>query len=216
MMMDIAQPADFDIWASDYDGSVLSRDGFPFLGYSRVLQAVMNLAAMRGGETVLDLGIGTGNLARLFSRYECKIWGLDFSEKMLEAARVKLPNAELDRVDIRKEWPPEFQRRYDRIVSAYTFHHFPADEKILLVRRLISENLSSEGKIIIGDIAFENAAVEDDFRQSLGTDWEQEYYWIVDEILSEFRKLNILVEFTKISACAGVFQFFLCNEPIKK
>ncbi|MDC7127264.1 MAG: class I SAM-dependent methyltransferase [Spirochaetales bacterium] len=41
------------------------------------------------GESILDLGIGTGLSSKLFSKAGLKVYGMDFSEKMLEECRKK-------------------------------------------------------------------------------------------------------------------------------
>ena len=204
-------PSHFDDWADSYDKEVSFDSGFPFYGYANVLKTILDLSAAGKGDSVLDLGIGTGNLASLFAKRGCVIWGLDFSGPMLEKARVKLPNAILGQTNIAGYWPATFQRRYDRIISAYTFHHFPMEEKVKLVGRLLNENLIPNGRLIIGDIAFKNAKDEDDLRRPMGDEWEQEYYWLADETILELQAIEITVHFTKISSCAGVFHFNLQN-----
>ena len=90
--MDATYPAaDFDEWAATYDVSVASDSGFPFDGYSRVLRTVVEIARPFAGQKVLDLGVGTGNLAVPFALAGCDVWGLDFSSEMLARAAIKLP-----------------------------------------------------------------------------------------------------------------------------
>ena len=55
----------FDRWAEHYDHSVRSATGL-HEGYCEVLDRVVQLAEARPGMRVLDLGVGTGNLARRF------------------------------------------------------------------------------------------------------------------------------------------------------
>ncbi len=200
-------PDEFDQWAASYDQSVITDAGFPFDGYSRVLRTIIDQAALPEGASVLDLGTGTGNLAGLFVGRKCAVWGLDFSDPMLDVARAKLPMVRFARVDIRAGWPPEFCRRYAGIVSGYTFHHFPLREKVAQVRRLLTEYLLPGGRVVIGDIAFQDAAEEDALRRALGDEWEQEYFWLADEALAAFAAAGIPARFTKISSCAGVFCF---------
>jgi demethylmenaquinone methyltransferase / 2-methoxy-6-polyprenyl-1,4-benzoquinol methylase len=58
-------------------------------------------AGVRTGDTVLDACCGTGDLARDAQRAGAsRVVGLDFSERMLERARRKVPTAELVRGDI--------------------------------------------------------------------------------------------------------------------
>ncbi len=62
----------FDNWAHTYDESVRSPDGtFPFDGYDHVLDTVVELAAVAAHMRVLDLGVGSGNLAARFVERGC-------------------------------------------------------------------------------------------------------------------------------------------------
>lgn len=202
---DLFPAADFDAWADHYDHSVLQNDSFPFYGYGQVLETILSLSQVKPGDSILDLGAGTGNLAILFANRGGQVWGLDFSAEMLARARLKLPQAVFGMADLRGEWPEEFQRPFHKIVSAYTFHHFTLEEKESLVRRLFAEYLLPSGRIIIGDIAFENASAQDQLRLSLVEEWEQEFYWIADETIEALAAAGLRSEFHKVSSCAGVF-----------
>jgi putative AdoMet-dependent methyltransferase len=206
-MTDQFPPADFDDWAPDYDQGVFNNAGFPFDGYADVLRTIVQLAGAKPGETVLDLGIGTGNLAQLFAFQECEIWGIDFSAGMLKQAGRKLPDATLALVDVRAELPAHFPQYFHHIVSAYTLHHFPLSEKVWLVQRLLLNHLQPGGNVIIGDIAFPDAAAEEKISSLHGDEWEQEYYWLVDKTLTAYSQVGISSTFTPVSYCAGVFQF---------
>ena len=84
---------EFDEWAASYDDSVCLRDGLPFAGYDQVLDRVVQLAAPEPDHRVLDLGIGTGNLALRIARAGCRITGGEFSAAMLAEAARKVPGA---------------------------------------------------------------------------------------------------------------------------
>jgi ubiquinone/menaquinone biosynthesis C-methylase UbiE len=82
---------------------------FSLDGYEDVLDALVATADTTQGMKVLDLGVGTGNLAERFVRRGCTVWGVDFSASMLEKAREKLPHAHLLRGDLLGEWPLELR-----------------------------------------------------------------------------------------------------------
>lgn len=204
-MSDRFPAGDFDAWAETYDQSVLNTAQFPFVGYPRLLETIVDSAAARAGMRVLDLGTGTGLLAAPFAELGCELWATDYSPKMLEKARLRLNRAQLVQADLREGWPEEIFGRFDCIVSGYVFHHFETPQKIAIILDLVHERLLPGGKLIIGDIAFANAATLAQTRQDLGDDWEDEEYWIVDQELPALRKAGLCADFIPISYCAGVF-----------
>jgi ubiquinone/menaquinone biosynthesis C-methylase UbiE len=69
--MDIQDPfpaSEFDAWAGNYDRTIQNESTFRFEGYNLVLQETNRLTGVSAGQSVLDLGIGTGNLAWLFAQ----------------------------------------------------------------------------------------------------------------------------------------------------
>ena len=196
--------SEFDDWAETFDNSV-SIDRFPFIGYQDVISKIISLAKPRPGLSVLDLGTGTCNLAMRFAALGCDLWCTDFSALMLEKARHKLPNAHFVLNDLRGDYPSELNRPFDRIVSAYVFHHFMLDEKVRIVRSLVLERLAPGGRLVIGDIAFPDAAEQEKVKIDTGDEWEDEYYWLADEIVQVLESLGFNVEYTQVSLCAGIF-----------
>ncbi len=203
-MTDLFPASDFDDWAETYDASV-AIDQFPFHGYPDVLAQIVTLAAPRPGLSVLDLGAGTGNLAVLFARAGCDVWCTDFSEPMLAKARRKLPAAHFALHDLRAPLPAEFERPFDRIVSAYVFHHFVLEEKIRILSSLATHHLSPEGRIVIGDVVFPDAAGRERVREEAGEAWDEEFYWLADESLAALKEAGIRAEYRQVSVCAGIF-----------
>ncbi|HRK89309.1 MAG TPA: methyltransferase domain-containing protein [Anaerolineales bacterium] len=203
---DLFPPSDFDPWAKTYDDDVRQQSVFPFDGYARVLETVVNLAEPRGGMSVLDLGTGTGNLAVMFAERGCDLWCTDFSEAMLAKAREKVPQAHFVLADLRADWSPELDRRFDRIVSAYVFHHLELDEKVRVCRELVTQRLDPNGALIIGDLSFPNKAEMDRFAKSVGDLWDEEFYWLADESIPALEAAGLTVSYQQISACAGVYR----------
>jgi putative AdoMet-dependent methyltransferase len=197
----------FDDWALHYDRSIHAHAGFPFAGYDEVLAEVAWTAAAQCGMTVLDLGIGTGNLSTHLAALGCRIWGIDFSAEMLARAREKLPQAVLVQGDLLRSWPGALDRRFDRIVSAYVLHEFDLPTKIELLQRLARDHLAPGGCIVVGDIAFPTAAAHDHARTDWARLWdEDEHYWIAEETVVACRQAGLQVIYEQISICGGVFR----------
>lgn len=197
--------SEFDPWAETYDRDVAGQAVFPFAGYNEVLETVIKLASPLPGMSVLDIGTGTGNLARRFAVLGCELWCTDFSAAMLAKAGEKLPAAHLVLHDLRRAWPAELDRQFDRIVSAYVFHHFELGGKVELCRDLTARRLSNAGKLIIADISFPNKVAMETFAISIGNLWEQEPYWLADESLKALSAAGLRAEYRQVSACAGVY-----------
>ena len=202
----------FNLWAENYDQDIKAQTRFPFIGYERVLETVVTLAAPQAGASVLDLGAGTGNLALRFAERGCKLWCADFSEAMLDKARRKLPGARFVQHDLRAAWPAELDRRFDHIVSAYVFHHFELKKKVKLCLELVSGHLIEDGNLIIADISFPNAKTMKSFAESVGELWTQEPFWLADEALAALEKADLQAEYVQVSDCAGVYSI---TKPLK-
>jgi len=201
----------FDTWAQHYDASLASIDGdFPFDGYERILDEVVTLAGVGPGMRILDLGIGTGNLAQRFVQQDCEIWGVDFSAEMLAKARVKLPQVHLVQANLLVDWPDEIHPPFERIVSAYVLHEFTLEHKIDMLRRA-THYLAPGGIILVGDIAFPTVAIrEAAMQQVYGDLWdEDEYYWAADESIAASEQAGLHATYQQMSRCGGIFVFTL-------
>ena len=196
---------EFDPWAESYDHDVTSLNKFPFAGYEQALDTVVNLSAPKAGMYVMDIGTGTGNLALRFAKRGCELWCIDFSEPMLEKAREKLPQAHFILHDLRANWPAELELLFDRIVSAYVFHHFDLNGKVNLCKELVTRHLKPNGRLVIADLSFQNQKKMDAFADSVGELWEAEPYWLAEESLPALENANLNVNYAPVSVCAGVY-----------
>ena len=201
----------FDSWAEHYDPAAVSaEDDFPFAGYELILDQVINLAGVKPAMRILDLGIGTGNLAARFLRQGCLVWGIDFSAKMLAQARAQLPQVNLVQANLLDEWPLTLQQPFDRVVSAYVLHHFDLETKVSLLRRIATHYLLSSGPILVADIAFPTTSARAEASRHWAACWDQdEYYWAADETIAACEQAGLLVTYKQLSSCGGVFVFTL-------
>lgn len=199
----------FDNWAKNYDSDVMSgEDKFPFAGYERVLERVVSLADVKPNMRILDLGIGTGNLAARFINKGCNVWGLDFSTEMLTQTQAKLPQVNLVHANLLGDWTKELQPPFDRVVSAYVFHEFDLEAKIGLLQQISSHYLSTSGFILVADIAFPDVDIRTAASHHWADKWdEDEYYWATDEAIAACEQAGLQVVYEQISSCGGVFTF---------
>lgn len=199
----------FDDWAKDYDTSITSeKDDFPFAGYEAILEQVVSLADVKPNMRILDLGVGTGNLTARFINKGCNVWGLDFSAEMLAQTLEKLPQANLVQADLSGDWTKNLQPPYDRVVSSYVFHEFNLETKIGLLQKIVSQMLSSNGLILIADIAFPDVDIRKAASQYWAEYWdEDEYYWAMDETIIACEQIGLQVIYKQVSNCGGVFKF---------
>jgi putative AdoMet-dependent methyltransferase len=201
----------FDRWAENYDTAVTSADGdFPFDGYEQILDDVVRMADAKPSTRILDLGIGTGNLAARFLQSGCVVWGADFSAEMLAQARAKLPQVHLVQANLLGEWPAALQLPFDRVVSAYVLHEFDLATKVSLLRRVASHHLAAGGCILVADIAFPTALAREAAAQRWAESWDQdETYWAADETIAACAEAGLQTTYKQVSSCGGIFTFVI-------
>ena len=118
-------------WASEYDifTSLLG------LGVNRSnSRMVIELAKIKSGDKVLDVGCGTGNLtltAKASAGAGGSVYGIDAAPEMIEVARKKARQAGLDvTFDIGLiEKIPFPEATFDAVINRLMIHHLPDDLK---------------------------------------------------------------------------------------
>ena len=79
-------------------------------------------------------------------------------------------------------------------------HHLTDEQKIRFLHILI-EHLNEDGKILIGDVAFQTRKELNQCRLRAGDEWDdEEIYFVADELRTVFPNLS----FTQVSHCAGI------------
>lgn len=195
----------FDLWADGYDASVQVSDEentYPFAGYKRVLGAVYAAVRENGAKSVLDIGFGTGVLTRRFYQDGLDVYGVDFSQRMIELAQAHMPEAKLYQADFAEGLPDELSGgRYDAIVSTYALHHVTDGQKAAFLRTLFGL-LTPGGVLVVGDLAFQTRADFDALCQAAGGALdEDEFYPVYDEFGAS---IGVPYRYEQYSVCAGV------------
>ena len=195
---------EFDLWADGYDKAVGISDEestYPFAGYKKVLGFIFKTIMETANAVVLDIGFGTGTLTTKLYEQGCSIYGQDFSTRMIALASEKMPYAHLYQGDFSKGLVEPLQdRRYDYIVATYSLHHLTDTQKRVFLSEL-RDHLNENGKIIIGDVAFETRKDLERCRLAAGDAWDDdEIYFVAEELRKDLPDLS----FTQISDCAGV------------
>lgn len=194
----------FDLWAGGYDESVSlsdESDTYPFAGYKVILNEIYNRVLSHPGKRVLDIGFGTGTLTSKLYEQGCCIFGQDFSDKMIEVAQKKMPEARLYQGDFSRGLVKELkQLSYDAIIATYSLHHLTDHQKICFLGQLLPL-LSEGGCIYIGDVAFATRDELEKCKSRAGEEWDEtEIYFVFDELKSVFPELV----FEPMSYCAGI------------
>ncbi len=194
----------FDLWADDYDKSVglSDEDGtYPFAGYKTILNAIYNRVLSTSSKSVLDIGFGTGTLTSKLYEQGCMIYGQDFSDRMIELAQAKMPNAKLFQGDFSNGLvEPLLQQKYDAIIATYSLHHLTDFQKVTFLK-ILRMLLNEGGCIYIGDVAFETREELQKCMDEVGDEWDDdEIYFVYDELRLHFPTMM----FEQMSNCAGL------------
>lgn len=150
----------YDELAKEYDSMIqedIRLNRFPYAAYDQMQDIIANyIYDNRHIEIaeILDIGIGTASLYDKVMPEKLSLTGMDISEKMLEIAKLRFPDATLMQHDIFKGMPFKFRnKRFDYIVVNYLFKHFDLETAASLINQLV-DYLAPFGKIFIGDVMF--------------------------------------------------------------
>ncbi|MGF7059017.1 MerR family transcriptional regulator [Brassicibacter mesophilus] len=186
----------FDDWAKTYDTSIRKDIGSLkiYKNYEEILETVYkksveNINKDANNIKVLDIGVGTGNLSGKYLSKGYNIIGIDQSREMLNVAKQKFPNLKVRLGEFLKI--PFDNKEFNIIVSTYAFHHLNDAEKSLAIKEMIRV-LKDNGKIVIGDLMFENYSQKEklmgEFTDEQNREIEDEYYSDIEKLEKEFNK----------------------------
>ncbi len=125
-------PVDFGKAAADYGRW---RQGFPAEFFARLKALQVGLK----GQRVLDLGTGTGLLARAFAQAGCDVTGLDLSAELLAEGRAadQAAQVSIDYIQAQAEASGLPDAGFDVVSAATCWHWFDRPKAAAEARRLL-------------------------------------------------------------------------------
>lgn len=128
------------------------------------------LLPMKHGANVLDLGCGTGlELEYYFAlNEEASVVGIDLSSDMLAVLKRKFTDRKTKLICGSYFDIPFETNCYDAAVSVESLHHFTAEDKLLLYKKLHT-SLKPGGYFILTDYFAESEALEQEYFKRLCT-----------------------------------------------
>ncbi len=205
----------FDDWAEFYDETISGYDADykeVFEDYDRILQTV----ASKSKGSVLEFGVGTGNLTEKLLSFGRVVYGVEPSKVMREKTRARFQDLLLYDGDFIQF--PELPGRVDSIVSTYAFHHLTDEEKDSAIK-IYSELLADDGKIIFADTAYLNEKDREERHRivkaqglvKLLEDLQREYYTTLDVLKHLFERNGFRVRFEKMNSYVWLMEAVKIN-----
>ncbi|MCM3134825.1 MerR family transcriptional regulator [Paenibacillus polysaccharolyticus] len=131
-----------------------------YRNYDEALEQTLQSIAPQPGETGLDIGTGTGNLAGRMLRQGAVMTGIDQSREMLRTCRLKYPQMQVKLGNFLAL--PFAEQSFDFVVSSFAFHHLGPDQQQLALEE-IQRVLKACGtsRICLTDLMFTDSAHRD-------------------------------------------------------
>jgi SAM-dependent methyltransferase len=133
LIHDHGRSSDWGLTSTDY---ARFRPGYPSSFFQRIVALGIGLP----GQRVLDLGTGTGNIARALLRLGCVVTGVDISEQQIvEARRLALEEGLTAEFLVRPAEETGLpDASFDVITAAQSFLYFDRDSAVAEIKRLLA------------------------------------------------------------------------------
>ncbi|WP_282939824.1 MerR family transcriptional regulator [Paenibacillus sp. RC67] len=155
---------DYDVQAERFDqdssGSV-SPVGFIASSeeYERALSYTVQWIAPQPGESGLDIGAGTGNLAGRLQQEGASMFAVEQSRQMLAKCRSKYPDISAKLGNFLAL--PFFEGQFHFIATNMAFHHLSEEQQLLALEEM-NRVLKLQWRIVITSLMFEHASAREE------------------------------------------------------
>jgi putative AdoMet-dependent methyltransferase len=187
-----------------YDRLTTSEVGIYYERYHDLLDLVVVRCQVKAGDRVLDIGTGTGELARRFAQHRgCQVVGLDPSEAMIDEARRKATAGRWGEVTFQVAEAPFLEISYpdgafDAVASSQAFHHLHERHKASAVQEMARVLRPSSadperggGWLAIGDLMFADRAALEAALARWPEELEEEYFAYLETLEPMFRDAGL-------------------------
>ncbi|HLC89835.1 MAG TPA: class I SAM-dependent methyltransferase [Patescibacteria group bacterium] len=172
------------------------------------------ISLLKPGSLVLDVGCGSGQKAEYLVNHGLKIVGTDFSEKMIELAKQRVPNADFfvhDLYEI-KNLPYDF----DAIYANAVLLHVPKKDVTPVIRGFISK-IKPGGYLYIKVKQIKPGQKEERMEKEndYGLDYERFFsYFTLEEIIGYLKNLGLKIYYHDIELTGRIYWILVIAEKI--
>jgi putative AdoMet-dependent methyltransferase len=190
-------------------------------------EEILDLLDVSAGDTLLDIGCGTGVFAIQAGRRGLAVTALDISDAMLVYAQARAKEVGITNIHFARGGflsLPENVSHLDYVTTSFSFHHLPDFWKLIALQNLHTV-LSPAGRLFIQDVVIEEDACVSNINAFVDSQTEQggdflrldaiehfrdeysTFTWVLEQMLE---RAGFNIESTETSH--GVISRYVCSK----